>query len=177
MLVHTREPQKKRNRARAAQVKPENVLCFGTPDDWAAHEDAGLVKLCDFGLCAFLDGGALLTDFVGSPGFFAPEMLAGPYDGARADVWSLGATMLECVVGHGAFAAVWLPAYDLYRQRDAFRVAVDEAVARLKAGCRAMPESTWRRPRTARRSAIPWHQSCCRPQGDPRAPSAARTCL
>ena len=39
-------------------LKPENVLVMGTPDTWAAHEQnvdprkRGVVKLCDFGLCA-----------------------------------------------------------------------------------------------------------------------------
>ena len=62
-------------------LKPENVLVMGTPLTRAAHEQnvdprkRGAVKLCDFGLCADVSSGENLTDFVGSPGFFAPELL------------------------------------------------------------------------------------------------------
>lgn len=48
-------------------VKPENVLVVGTPEDWSASpEEAGIVKLCDFGLCAKITLDSRLTDFVGS---------------------------------------------------------------------------------------------------------------
>ena len=74
-------------------IKPENILVCGDPHTWHQNPDAGIVKLCDFGLCADIpEDGALLQDFVGSPGFFAPELLQRPsYDGARADLFSLGA--------------------------------------------------------------------------------------
>jgi len=75
-------------------VKPENVLVMGAPGDWATIEaqrdpaQRGVVKLCDFGLCADVSSGEHLTDFVGSPGFIAPELLlAKSYDGKRADVY------------------------------------------------------------------------------------------
>ena len=74
-------------------IKPENILVCGDPQTWHQNPDAGIVKLCDFGLCADIpEDGGLLSDFVGSPGFFAPELLQRPaYDGARADLFSLGA--------------------------------------------------------------------------------------
>lgn len=52
-------------------------------------------KLCDFGLCSAFIPGQALTDFCGSPGFFAPEMLSHSYDGPAADVWSLGCVVRE----------------------------------------------------------------------------------
>ena len=56
------------------------------------NSEAGIVKLCDFGLCATVHEGCMLNDFVGSPGFFAPElMMRRQYDGACADMWSIGA--------------------------------------------------------------------------------------
>jgi len=45
-------------------VKPENILVVGGPADWARAGDAGIVKLCDFGLCADISSGEMLTDFV-----------------------------------------------------------------------------------------------------------------
>ena len=92
-------------------IKPENVLVCGDPQTWHRTPDAGVVKLCDFGLCANIpEDGGLLSDFVGSPGFFAPELLQRPaYDGARADLFSLGAVMVELIFGHDFFGAVWYP--------------------------------------------------------------------
>ncbi|ETV70398.1 CAMK/CAMKL protein kinase, variant [Aphanomyces astaci] len=70
-------------------LKPENILF--THDNY-------MVKIVDFGLCAKV-GTTPLTDFCGSPGFFAPEMLLhDQYDGQKADVWSIGCILLE--VGH-----------------------------------------------------------------------------
>lgn len=57
-----------------------------------------LVKLIDFGLCtkAGPPHDHLLSDFCGSPGFFAPEVLLQErYDGLKADIWSLGCILLE----------------------------------------------------------------------------------
>ena len=72
------------------------------------------VLLCDFGLCAkmSLSSSCALSDFVGSPGFFAPELLAhDSYDGRKADVWGLGCVLLETLVGHNSFDKTWLIAY------------------------------------------------------------------
>ena len=81
---------------------------MGDPATWGDAE--GVVKLCDFGLCADVAGDPRLTDFVGSPGFFAPELMTRKdYDGAIADMWSLGAVMVEMVLGHNDFDDLWCP--------------------------------------------------------------------
>jgi len=64
-------------------------------------------KLCDFGLCSPFTPGKPLTDFCGSPGFCAPEMItAGSYDGPAADIWSLGCV---CVCVGGCECGIFLP--------------------------------------------------------------------
>ena len=117
-------------------IKPENVLVCGDPQTWHRTPDAGVVKLCDFGLCANIpEDGGLLSDFVGSPGFFAPELLQRPaYDGARADLFSLGAVMVELIFGHDFFGAVWYPAYESFLQVDSFAAALAEALVRVRCG-------------------------------------------
>ena len=117
-------------------IKPENILVCGDPHTWHQNPDAGIVKLCDFGLCADIpEDGALLQDFVGSPGFFAPELLQRPsYDGARADLFSLGAVMVELIFGHDFFGAVWYPAYEDLLKVDRFAAAIADAVARVRCG-------------------------------------------
>ena len=90
-------------------LKPENVLV-----SLARGGGRDVVKICDFGLCERVGApGTRLCDLCGSPGFFAPEMITlGRYDGRRADVWSLGCILLELVLGHEQFYAVWMSAYD-----------------------------------------------------------------
>jgi tetratricopeptide (TPR) repeat protein len=66
------------------------------------------VKLIDFGI-ARLSGHAPITatdTVVGTPGYMAPEQAAGESDiDARADLFSLGAVMFECLTGRPPFVA------------------------------------------------------------------------
>ena len=125
-------------------LKPENILICGTPNDWAAAggEDTGLVKLCDFGLCAAITPGQMLNDFVGSPGFFAPELMTRrQYDGAIADMWSLGAVFVEMYLGHRNFDALWCPPYEHLHDVHAFSSGIEDSVARVKLGASNGPPS------------------------------------
>jgi serine/threonine protein kinase len=71
-------------------LKPENVLL----------DDARRAKLGDFGLCRVIPAQPLLTTPCGSPLYAPPEVLAKrPYDGRRADVWSLGVMLFAMVTG------------------------------------------------------------------------------
>ncbi len=60
----------------------------------------GTVKLSDFGLGSLAEAGTgpdgLLRTVCGTPNYAAPEvLLEQPYDGAAADLWSLGAGTLH----------------------------------------------------------------------------------
>lgn len=90
-------------------LKPENILLEFDYD----LEQCTEVKLCDFGLCAKMSDSEMLTNFCGSPGFFAPEMVTlGKYWGQCADMWSVGCILLEMVLGHEKFCDAWMAAYD-----------------------------------------------------------------
>jgi serine/threonine-protein kinase HSL1, negative regulator of Swe1 kinase len=66
-------------------LKPENIMLDKT---------TFTVKLIDFGMSAFQPIGDLLKTPCGSPHYAAPELLSGyPYDGRKADVWSLGVVL------------------------------------------------------------------------------------
>jgi serine/threonine-protein kinase len=77
-------------------VKPSNVLLDGSEH----------VYLADFGLTRSLDDerGTVGEDrTVGTPAYLAPEQLEGrPVDG-RADVYSLGCLLYECLTGEAVF--------------------------------------------------------------------------
>ncbi len=83
-------------------VKPENVLIDG----------AGRAFLTDFGLAIDLTDPRRLTrtdQSVGTPAFMAPEQLSGRAADPRVDVYSLGATLYECLTGRVPFEADSFP--------------------------------------------------------------------
>jgi len=77
-------------------------------------DESGLsVTLCDFGLCSKFDQKVELSEFVGSPGFFDPQMIIkGYYNADKSDLFSAGAVILEMVIGHHSFCDFWMVAYD-----------------------------------------------------------------
>ncbi len=84
-------------------IKPDNILIGAakkTSQDVTQDSEAWAttVRVSDFGLAAFVKapGRGLLTDFVGTPEYVAPEMLARCADNSRVgygcavDVWAVG---------------------------------------------------------------------------------------
>jgi len=50
-----------------------------------------------------------LSDFSGSPGFIAPEIVTQDvYNGQFTDIFSLGCVLLELVLGHAKFDEIWM---------------------------------------------------------------------
>ena len=81
-------------------IKPSNVFLVGGAADAA--------KVLDFGLAQAAHGAARLTrtgSVLGTPGYMAPEQAQSSKGRAhpRADVFSLGALLFECLTGRPAF--------------------------------------------------------------------------
>src|SRR4051794_1004756 len=81
-------------------VKPGNVLVL--PTDAGEH-----AYLCDFGLAKHVSSVSSLTGdraFVGTIAYISPEQIEGGTIDARADVYSLGCLLFECLTGQEPFA-------------------------------------------------------------------------
>jgi ABC-type transport system substrate-binding protein/predicted Ser/Thr protein kinase len=80
-------------------VKPGNVLVASTPDGERAF-------VCDFGLARHVSSVSSLTSdrgFVGTIDYVPPEQIEGGTIDGRADVYSLGCVLYECLVGTRPF--------------------------------------------------------------------------
>jgi serine/threonine protein kinase len=76
-------------------VKPANIMV----------EPSGQVKVMDFGIAKFDQGGNLTSTglVMGTPNYMSPEQARGAKVDARADVFSLGCVLYECVSGTKPF--------------------------------------------------------------------------
>jgi serine/threonine protein kinase len=83
-------------------LKPENILI----------NEAGVVKITDFGLSNMQNAGEHLSTLCGSPYYAAPELLDGSttqYDGTEADIWSVGVITFAILCGELPFDGQTLP--------------------------------------------------------------------
>jgi ABC-type transport system substrate-binding protein/streptogramin lyase len=81
-------------------VKPGNVLVQESETGEHAY-------LCDFGLAKHVSSVSSLTGeraFVGTIAYISPEQIEGGTIDARADVYSLGCLLFECLTGQAPFA-------------------------------------------------------------------------
>jgi hypothetical protein len=89
-------------------LKPENILL--TFDE--EQEKCLNLKLCDFGLSTVFTASVPLTEFCGTAGFFAAEMLIdGKYYGDKIDIWSVGCMLMELILGPKRFHEIWMINY------------------------------------------------------------------
>ncbi len=109
-------------------IKPENV--FVTTDDRVKVLDFGIAKLAT--TATTVDGDAATVDdtstatgsIVGTPGYMAPEQLAGQHVDPRTDLFALGVLIYEMLVGKRPFAA---------------ETGVEESYGTLKSSVRELP--------------------------------------
>ncbi len=76
-------------------LKPENILLLSDADDAA-------LKIADFGFAKPVDDGGLKTA-CGTPGYVAPEILAGTSYGVAVDMWSIGVIAYILLCGYPPF--------------------------------------------------------------------------
>ncbi|CAK5274418.1 unnamed protein product [Mycena citricolor] len=74
-------------------IKPSNILCNSQGD----------IKLCDFGVSGELIN-SIANTFVGTSIYMSPERIQGAVYSVKSDIWSLGITLLELIVGQFPFS-------------------------------------------------------------------------
>ena len=80
-------------------VKPANILV-------GSKTDGEQAQICDFGLARYLSSVSSLTGdrgFVGTVDYVPPEQIEGARIDGRADVYSLGCVLYECLAGSRPF--------------------------------------------------------------------------
>lgn len=85
-------------------LKPQNILlCNPTP---LRHNPPPLelvVKLADFGFARVLTDGGMAATLCGSPMYMAPEVIMSQQYCAKADLWSIGTIIYQCLTGKAPF--------------------------------------------------------------------------
>ncbi|RWS17161.1 serine/threonine-protein kinase unc-51-like protein [Dinothrombium tinctorium] len=84
-------------------LKPQNILlCHKKPNP--APNDI-ILKIADFGFARFLQDGVMAATLCGSPMYMAPEVIMSMQYDAKADLWSVGTIVFQCLTGKAPFQA------------------------------------------------------------------------
>ena len=90
-------------------LKPANVMVLDWGEDAADARD-DFVKVLDFGLAkqfgAATESLTRTGQFLGSPGYMAPEQITGAELDGRCDVYALGAVLFQMLVGRPPYAGL-----------------------------------------------------------------------
>ncbi len=79
-------------------IKPQNLLL----------DQAGVLKVMDFGIARLAEGPSSLTEVgmvVGTPDYMSPEQMLGEQVTERSDLYSVGVVLFECLTGRLPFLA------------------------------------------------------------------------
>ncbi|CAL1298293.1 unnamed protein product [Larinioides sclopetarius] len=85
-------------------LKPQNILlCHSGKLDPPPSEIT--LKIADFGFARFLTDGGMAATLCGSPMYMAPEVIMSLKYDAKADLWSIGTIVFQCLTGRAPFTA------------------------------------------------------------------------
>ncbi|CAF4189082.1 unnamed protein product, partial [Didymodactylos carnosus] len=85
-------------------LKPQNILlCYKNKENPQINEIT--LKIADFGFARFLQEGVMAGTLCGSPMYMAPEVIRSLQYDAKADLWSVGTIIYQCLTGKAPFQA------------------------------------------------------------------------
>uniref|UniRef100_A0A8D0GWC3 non-specific serine/threonine protein kinase n=2 Tax=Sphenodon punctatus TaxID=8508 RepID=A0A8D0GWC3_SPHPU len=83
-------------------LKPQNILL-----SYASRRKSSVsgirIKIADFGFARYLHSNMMAATLCGSPMYMAPEVIMSQHYDARADLWSIGTVIYQCLVGKPPF--------------------------------------------------------------------------
>ncbi len=140
-------------------IKPDNVLLLEGAGSALGGRDTPRVKLIDFGIARHVDETeslAMTRDgaLIGTPLYMSPEQCRGDAVDVRTDVYALGTTLFELLVGRAPFAGKGTPLVVISQQQtappkvDELKPEVSAATTKLVA--RMLEKERDRRPADAR---------------------------
>lgn len=99
-------------------LKPQNILlCNPRSSQHPPLPIHLVVKLADFGFARSLPDGIMAGTLCGSPMYMAPEVIMSHQYGAKADLWSVGTIIYQCLTGKAPFVAQTPQALKNYYER------------------------------------------------------------
>ncbi|XP_070938605.1 serine/threonine-protein kinase ULK2 isoform X1 [Macaca nemestrina] len=85
-------------------LKPQNILL-----SYANRRKSSVsgirIKIADFGFARYLHSNMMAATLCGSPMYMAPEVIMSQHYDAKADLWSIGTVIYQCLVGKPPFQA------------------------------------------------------------------------
>ncbi|XP_056138986.1 serine/threonine-protein kinase ULK2 [Lampris incognitus] len=85
-------------------LKPQNILL-----SYVGRKRSSLngirIKIADFGFARYLQSNMMAATLCGSPMYMAPEVIMSQSYDAKADLWSIGTVIYQCLVGKPPFQA------------------------------------------------------------------------
>ncbi|XP_069817111.1 serine/threonine-protein kinase ULK1 [Dendropsophus ebraccatus] len=85
-------------------LKPQNILlsCKGGR---RSNPNNIHIKIADFGFARYLQNNMMAATLCGSPMYMAPEVIMSQHYDAKADLWSIGTIIYQCLTGKAPFQA------------------------------------------------------------------------
>uniref|UniRef100_A0A8C5T397 non-specific serine/threonine protein kinase n=1 Tax=Malurus cyaneus samueli TaxID=2593467 RepID=A0A8C5T397_9PASS len=85
-------------------LKPQNILL-----SYVSRRKSSVsgirIKIADFGFARYLHSNMMAATLCGSPMYMAPEVIMSQHYDAKADLWSIGTVIYQCLVGKPPFQA------------------------------------------------------------------------
>ncbi|XP_067910697.1 serine/threonine-protein kinase ULK1 isoform X3 [Heterodontus francisci] len=85
-------------------LKPQNILLSFTGGR-KSNPNNIRIKIADFGFARYLQTNMLAATLCGSPMYMAPEVIMSQHYDAKADLWSIGTIVYQCLTGKAPFQA------------------------------------------------------------------------